>query len=135
MCLAMLVLTMPPFETINAKPVNGRSGKILMQRADLGRGLSPPMNSPPGATGLHIESRLNGKVMQSASTQDMVFAVAQTVSLMSQCMTLEPGDVILMGTPAGVGYARTPPVWMRPGDVIEIEIEGIGTLRNTIAEA
>ena len=65
----------------------------------------------------------------------MVFAVAQTISLMSQCMTLEPGDVILMGTPAGVGYARTPPVWMRPGDVIEIEIEGIGTLRNTIVGA
>jgi 2-keto-4-pentenoate hydratase/2-oxohepta-3-ene-1,7-dioic acid hydratase in catechol pathway len=62
----------------------------------------------------------------------MVFAVAQTVSLMSQCMTLEPGDVILMGTPAGVGYARTPPVWMKPGDVIEIEIENIGTLRNTV---
>jgi 2-keto-4-pentenoate hydratase/2-oxohepta-3-ene-1,7-dioic acid hydratase in catechol pathway len=90
---------------------------------------------PPGAVGLHIESRLNGNVMQSASTKDMVFAVAQTISLMSQCMTLEPGDVILMGTPAGVGYARTPPVWMRPGDVIEIEIEGIGTLRNTIVGA
>jgi 2-keto-4-pentenoate hydratase/2-oxohepta-3-ene-1,7-dioic acid hydratase in catechol pathway len=87
---------------------------------------------PPGAAGLHIESRLNGRVMQSASTEDMVFAVAQTVSLMSQCMTLEPGDVILMGTPAGVGYARTPPVWMKPGDVIEIEIETIGTLRNTV---
>jgi len=87
---------------------------------------------PPGAAGLHIESRLNSRVMQSASTQDMVFAVAQTVSLMSQCMTLEPGDVILMGTPAGVGYARTPPVWMKPGDVIEIEIEGIGTLRNSV---
>ena len=87
---------------------------------------------PAGATGLHIESRLNGRVMQSASTQDMVFGVAQTVSLMSQCMTLEPGDVILMGTPAGVGYARTPPVWMKPGDVIEIEIERIGTLRNSV---
>jgi acylpyruvate hydrolase len=87
---------------------------------------------PGGATGLHIESRLNGRVMQSASTQDMVFGVAQTVSLMSQCMTLEPGDVILMGTPAGVGYARTPPVWMRPGDVVEIEIENIGTLSNTV---
>jgi 2-keto-4-pentenoate hydratase/2-oxohepta-3-ene-1,7-dioic acid hydratase in catechol pathway len=70
--------------------------------------------------------------MQSASTQDMVFGVAETISLMSQCMTLESGDVILMGTPAGVGYARTPPVWMKPGDVIEIEIENIGTLRNTV---
>lgn len=110
-------------------------GKNFDATGGFGPWIVPADELPPGATGLHIESRLNGKVMQSASTQDMVFAVAQTISLMSQCMTLEPGDVILMGTPAGVGYARTPPVWMRPGDVIEIEIEGIGTLRNTIAEA
>ncbi|HEY6133967.1 MAG TPA: fumarylacetoacetate hydrolase family protein [Rubrivivax sp.] len=87
---------------------------------------------PPGATGLHIESRLNGRVMQSATTSDMVFGVARTISLLSDCMTLEPGDVIVMGTPAGVGYARTPPVWMKAGDTIEIEIEGIGVLSNPV---
>ena len=87
---------------------------------------------PPGCKGLHIESRLNGRVMQSASTSDMVFHVAPTIALMSACMTLEPGDVIVMGTPGGVGYARKPPVWMGPGDTIEIEIEGIGVLRNTV---
>ena len=87
---------------------------------------------PPGCEGLHIESRLNGRVMQSADTRDMVFGVARTLALLSDCMTLEPGDVVVMGTPAGVGYARTPPVWMRPGDVIEIEIEGIGVLRNPV---
>lgn len=87
---------------------------------------------PPGCRGLHIESRLNGRVMQSADTSDMVFGVARTISLLSECLTLEPGDVIVMGTPAGVGYARTPPVWMQAGDTIEIEIEGIGVLRNPV---
>ena len=66
-------------------------------------------------------------------TTDMVFHVAPTIAMMSACMTLEPGDVIVMGTPAGVGYARKPPVWMVNGDVIEIDIEGIGVLRNTVA--
>ena len=87
---------------------------------------------PPGCVGLHIESRLNGQVMQSATTSDMVFGVARTVSLLSQALTLEPGDVVVMGTPAGVGYARTPPVWMQAGDTIEIEIERVGVLRNPV---
>jgi len=86
----------------------------------------------PGATGLRIQSRLNGQVMQDANTSDMIFSVAETLALLSECMTLEPGDAIIMGTPAGVGQARTPPVWMKPGDVIEIEIERIGVLRNPI---
>ncbi|HEY0954582.1 MAG TPA: fumarylacetoacetate hydrolase family protein [Roseateles sp.] len=86
----------------------------------------------PGATGLRIQSRLNGRVMQDASTTDMIWSVAETIALLSDCLTLEPGDVIVMGTPAGVGQARTPPVWMKDGDVIEIDIERIGTLVNTI---
>jgi len=90
----------------------------------------------PGATGLRIQSRLNGQVMQDANTSDMIFAVDETIELLAECMTLEPGDAIIMGTPAGVGQARTPPVWMKAGDVIEIEIEQIGVLRNPIvAEA
>jgi acylpyruvate hydrolase len=90
----------------------------------------------PGATGLRIQSRLNGQVMQDANTDDMIWGVAETISLLSDCLTLEPGDVIVMGTPAGVGQARTPPVWMKPGDLIEVEIDKIGTLRNPIvAEA
>lgn len=87
---------------------------------------------PPGCVGLQIESRLNGQVMQSANTSDMAFGVASTISLLSQAMTLEPGDVIVMGTPGGVGYARTPPVWMKAGDTIEIEIEGVGVLSNPV---
>jgi 2-keto-4-pentenoate hydratase/2-oxohepta-3-ene-1,7-dioic acid hydratase in catechol pathway len=86
----------------------------------------------PGATGLRIQSRLNGQVMQDANTSDMIFAVDETIELLAQCMTLEPGDAIIMGTPAGVGQARTPPVWMKAGDTIEIEIEKIGVLRNPI---
>ncbi|MEK8046346.1 fumarylacetoacetate hydrolase family protein [Ideonella margarita] len=87
----------------------------------------------PGATGLTIQSRLNGQMMQHATTSDMIWGVAETISLLSECMTLEPGDVIAMGTPAGVGQARTPPVWMKAGDVIEVEIERIGTLVNPIS--
>jgi 2-keto-4-pentenoate hydratase/2-oxohepta-3-ene-1,7-dioic acid hydratase in catechol pathway len=88
----------------------------------------------PGATGLRIQSRLNGQVMQDANTTDMIWGVAETIALLSDCLTLEPGDVIVMGTPAGVGQARTPPVWMKPGDVVEIEIERIGTLVNPIVQ-
>ncbi|WP_420226446.1 fumarylacetoacetate hydrolase family protein [Pigmentiphaga litoralis] len=91
---------------------------------------------PRAAVGLKIEGRLNGEVMQQANTRDMIWGVAETISLLSEVMTLEPGDVIIMGTPAGVGQARKPPVWMRAGDTFEVEIEGIGTLSNPIrAEA
>ena len=88
---------------------------------------------PQGAKGLHIESRLNGKVMQSDNTANMMFPVAETIADLTQGMTLEPGDLVVTGTPSGVGHARKPPVWMRSGDVCEIEIEGIGVLRNPIA--
>lgn len=89
---------------------------------------------PQGATGLKIESRLNGKIMQSANTRDMIFPVDETIMLLSECMTLEPGDVLVMGTPAGVGFARTPPVWMKAGDTIEVEIEGVGLLSNPVVD-
>lgn len=87
---------------------------------------------PPGATGLRIQGRLNGQVMQDANTTDMIFGVAETIALLAEVLTLEPGDVIVMGTPAGVGQARTPPVWMKAGDTYEVEIERIGTLANPI---
>jgi acylpyruvate hydrolase len=101
-------------------------------------GLGPVLVSadqlPAGATGLRIQSRLNGKIMQDANTTDMIWGVAETIALLTECLTLEPGDVIAMGTPAGVGQARTPPVWMKSGDVIEIEIDGIGLLSNPIRD-
>ncbi len=89
---------------------------------------------PAGAKGLKIESRLNGKVMQSDNTANMMFPVAETLADITQGITLEPGDLVVMGTPAGVGHARKPPVWMKAGDTIEIEIEGIGILRNPIED-
>jgi acylpyruvate hydrolase len=88
---------------------------------------------PKGAVGLRVVSRLNGQTMQNGNTADMIFPVARTVALMSEVMTLEPGDVIITGTPAGVGYARKPPVFLRPGDVCEIE--GLGTLSNPVVSA
>ena len=89
---------------------------------------------PPGCVGLRLQTRLNGVVMQSASTADMIFDVATLVAEISEAITLSPGDVIVTGTPAGVGLARVPPVWMKAGDVCEVEIEGVGLLSNPIAE-
>ena len=89
---------------------------------------------PPGGKGLKIETRLNGKVMQSDNTDNMMFPVIETLVYVTQGITLEPGDIIFTGTPSGVGFARTPPVWMKNGDVCEVEIGGIGVLRNPIAD-
>jgi len=87
---------------------------------------------PDGGAGLKIETRLNGEVMQSSNTKHLIFDVRKLVSLISIAMTLEPGDIIVTGTPSGVGAARKPPVFMKPGDICEIEIEGIGTLKNPV---
>lgn len=89
---------------------------------------------PPGCQGLWLETRLNGQVVQRANIDDMVFSVESLVSILSQTMTLEPGDVIVTGTPSGIGAARKPPLFMKPGDVCEVEIERVGTLSNTIRD-
>jgi len=90
---------------------------------------------PDGGKGLKIESRLNGTVMQSDNTANMMFPVPDMLVYVTQGMTLEPGDIIFTGTPSGVGHARKPnPIWMKNGDVCEIEVEGIGTLRNPIKD-
>jgi acylpyruvate hydrolase len=89
---------------------------------------------PAGAAGLRLQTRLNGQVVQDASTTDLVFDVATLVSVLSEAMTLNPGDVIVTGTPAGVGAARKPPLFMKAGDVCEVEIEGLGVLRNPIVD-
>ena len=90
---------------------------------------------PDAGKGLKIESRLNGTVMQSDNTDNMMFPVREMLVYITQGMTLEPGDIIFTGTPSGVGHARKPnPIWMKDGDVCEIEIEGIGTLRNPIQD-
>ena len=85
-----------------------------------------------GVTDLAISSRLNGEVMQSARTSQMLVDVPSAVEFFSSFTRLVPGDVIATGTPGGVGFARTPPVWLRPGDVIEVTVEGVGTIRNHV---
>jgi 2-keto-4-pentenoate hydratase/2-oxohepta-3-ene-1,7-dioic acid hydratase in catechol pathway len=89
---------------------------------------------PPGAAGLRIQGRLNGQVMQDANTSDMIFNVAETIALLAEVLTLDAGDVVVMGTPAGVGQARTPPVWMKAGDTFEVDIEQIGVLTHLIED-
>ena len=89
---------------------------------------------PPGADGLQIQTRLNGEVLQNATTDMMLFNVKETIELLTECLTLEPGDLLVMGTPSGVGHARKPPLWMKAGDICEIEIENIGILRNPIED-
>jgi 2-keto-4-pentenoate hydratase/2-oxohepta-3-ene-1,7-dioic acid hydratase in catechol pathway len=84
--------------------------------------------------GLGIELRLNGKTMQKSNTRNLIFKVPELVSHISKVMTLEVGDVIATGTPGGVGYGRNPQVFMKPGDIVEIDIEGIGQLRNPVAD-
>jgi 2-keto-4-pentenoate hydratase/2-oxohepta-3-ene-1,7-dioic acid hydratase in catechol pathway len=79
---------------------------------------------------LAIRARLNGVLMQESSTANMIFPVAELVSYLSRHFTLEPGDLIMTGTPSGVGVFREPPIFMQDGDLIEIEIEGIGLLQN-----
>jgi 2-keto-4-pentenoate hydratase/2-oxohepta-3-ene-1,7-dioic acid hydratase in catechol pathway len=89
---------------------------------------------PPGAAGLQIQTRLNGQIVQNASTSDMVFSVARLISILSEAMTLEAGDIIVTGTPAGVGVARKPQLFMKHGDICEVEIEKIGILTNRIED-
>lgn len=90
---------------------------------------------PNGARGLSLETRLNGQTVQSANTKDMVFDVESLIEIISEVMTLEAGDVIVAGTPAGIGHAREPKLYMQPGDICEVEIEGIGLLSNRVERA
>ncbi len=83
---------------------------------------------------LAIRARVNGELMQNANTKDMIFPVAELISRLSQGMTLEPGDIIATGTPSGVGAFRPQPIFLEHGDVVEVEIEGIGTLRNPVVQ-
>ncbi len=89
---------------------------------------------PSGATGLQMQCRLNGVVLQNTNTSQMIFDIATLVAACSEAMALQPGDIIITGTPSGVGLARKPQLWMKAGDVCEVEVEGIGILRNRIVD-
>lgn len=86
----------------------------------------------PDPQNLPVQLRLNGQVMQNSNTKEFIFPVATLIAHLSKIMTLEPGDCIFTGTPPGVGAARKPPVWLKPGDVVEVDITGLGVLRNTV---
>jgi acylpyruvate hydrolase len=110
-------------------------GKNFDRTGSMGPWLVTADEVPRGGKGIKIMSRLNGNTMQSDNTDNMMFPLAETLVYLTKGMTLEPGDVILTGTPSGVGHARKPdPVWMKAGDTIEVEIEGVGLLRNGIED-
>src|SRR5580658_9783156 len=109
-------------------------GKNFDGTGAFGPWLVTPDAVPPGARGLRIQGRLNGRVMQESHTDLLIFSVPVLIATISVAMTLERGDVIITGTPGGVGAARKPPVFMQPGDIFEVEIEKIGVLTNPVQE-
>jgi 2-keto-4-pentenoate hydratase/2-oxohepta-3-ene-1,7-dioic acid hydratase in catechol pathway len=128
-------------------PLNDVSARDLqMQTSQWTAGKVPDTFAPCGPVlvladevddpqALQIETRVNGETLQSASTADMIFDVAAAVSFLSQLVTLEVGDIIATGTPAGVGFTREPPLFLAAGDEVEVEIEGLGVLRNVVVAA
>ncbi len=107
------------------------AGKTFDTFAPVGPELVTP-DEVPDPQNLGIRLRLNGQTMQDSSTSQLVFGVAELIAYLSQIFTLEPGDMIFTGTPPGVGMARKPPVWLKPGDQVEVEIDRLGTLQNTV---
>jgi 2-keto-4-pentenoate hydratase/2-oxohepta-3-ene-1,7-dioic acid hydratase in catechol pathway len=84
---------------------------------------------------VRLTTRVNGELVQDGNTRDMIFGVGEVLSLVSRTLTLEPGDVLVTGTPEGVGYVRTPPWLLQPGDVVEVEVEKLGVLRTPVCGA
>lgn len=109
-------------------------GKNFDGTGSFGPWLVTPDALPPGARGLRIQGRLNGRVMQDARTDQLIFSVPALIAMISVAMSLERGDVIITGTPGGVGAARKPPFYMQPGDIFEVEIEGLGILTNSVQD-
>ena len=107
-------------------------GKNFDDTGAFGPALVTKDELPAGADGLRLETRLNGETVQFASTADMLFSIADLISIVSQAMRLRPGDLLVAGTPSGIGWAREPKLLMRDGDTCEVEIEGIGLLSNPI---
>ena len=108
------------------------AGKNFDNTGAFGPWLVTPEDLPAGAAGLKIECRVDGVVMQSSNTGNLIFDVATTIEILSGFMTLAAGDVLVMGTPGGVGFARKPQVFMTAGQTCEVEIEGVGLLVNPI---
>jgi len=107
------------------------AGKALDSFAPTGPGIVPASDVPDPQT-LQITTRVNGVTLQQGNTRDMIFPVSRTIAFLSSLMTLEPGDLIATGTPSGVGFKRQPPVFLKAGDIVEVEIERIGVIRNQV---
>jgi acylpyruvate hydrolase len=109
-------------------------GKNFDGTGSFGPWLVTPDAVPPGASGLRIQGRLNGRVMQDARTDQLIFNVQALIALISVAMSLERGDLIITGTPGGVGAAHKPPVYLQAGDVFEVEIDKLGVLTNSVQD-
>ena len=121
---------------VSARDFQGERGQHFIGKScDTFAPLGPALvtaDEIPDPQDLGIRTLVSGELMQSARTKEMIFPIAEIIAFVSKLMTLEPGDVLLTGTPAGVGASRTPPRWLRDGDVVEIEIERVGRLRNYV---
>ena len=109
-------------------------GKAVDTFAPMGPGLTPA-HLVPDPQKLELITRVNSQVVQQTSTADMIFSVAEIIAFLSRSMTLEPGDIIATGTPSGVGFKRKPALFLKPGDVVEVEISSIGLLSNPVVRA
>lgn len=123
------------FHDVSARDLQFRtsqflSGKTLDTFAPCGPSLV--VNEINDPQNLNITTRVNGKPLQNGNTRDMIFPIAETIAHISQLMTLEPGDIIATGTPGGVGFKRPSPIFLQDGDVVEVEVEKIGMLRNPV---
>ncbi len=116
---------------IQAQTSQWTAGKALDTFAPMGPGIVPASQIPDPQT-LTLVTRVNGQEVQHDTTANMIFSVASAIAFLSSLMTLEPGDILATGTPSGVGFKRTPPLFLKDGDVVEVEIERIGLLRNPV---
>ena len=108
------------------------AGKAIDGFAPMGPGIVPAAEIPDPQA-LTLTTRVNGKTLQQANTAEMIFPVTRLIAHVSSLMTLEPGDIIATGTPSGVGFKRVPPVFLQEGDLVEVEIEHVGLIRNTVS--
>lgn len=109
-------------------------GKNFDDTGAIGPIVVTPDELPEGAAGLKIESRVGDEILQSSNTGNMIWGAAKTIAIISEYTTLAPGDLIALGTPPGVGHAKTPPRWLKPGETVEVEIEGIGICANPVID-
>ncbi|MCG8592458.1 MAG: fumarylacetoacetate hydrolase family protein, partial [Proteobacteria bacterium] len=133
------VLGYMPFHDVSARTLQTRTAQWTMGKApDTFAPMGPALvtrDEVPDPHVLGIRTRVNGETLQDSNTSQLIFSIPGTVAELSSVMALGPGDVIATGTPPGVGFARKPPIYLKPGDVVEIEIDGLGTLRNPVVAA